>query len=356
MEPQPQTAPSPTISALPSARSLILFAVMLPAAIVVINQLLIESLSYDAAKIWCLPSLVASTAALSWCAGRYLQPGWFRMILFAWSLVLLDALIALACLKGRVDDQFGYVLVSSQISLLVLWAVLGAQPWQWRLPVIAALAPAVVIYSGVFVRAGYGGRYETQAWNTMLLISAAIIAVLCGVLLYFGFTLQNLWHGDGTPGKRPTYQFGMKHMLIWFMVSGPLLLLVRSLDFEGSIALPAVLLAVTVATVNLLAIWAVLGSGYWVVRLAALIGIPFLIAYGMSHYSASITAASTIIRRNAFGGTWTDWAPGYYGSIKWVIGGMQHHWIAWLWLDAALLAALLLFFRACGYRLSRTAG
>jgi hypothetical protein len=355
MEPDSQTAPSPTITTLPSARRLLLFAVLLPAVIVVTNHLLIETLSYDAAKIWCLPSLVASTAALSWCAGRYLHPAWFRMILFVWCLVLLDTLITLAGLTGRIDDQFGYVLVSAQISLLVLWAVLGARRWQWRLPVIAALAPLVIVFSGSFMTAY--SRYESRTWNAMMFISAAIVALLCGGLRYFGFTLQDLsgGKGDGTPGKSPTYQFGMKHLLIWFTVSGPLLLLIRGLDLKGTTVFPAALLSVSIATVNLLAIWAVLtsdedrsprfGSGYWIIRFAILIGIPFAIALGMTKYSAYL--GSMVTPRM--------WQAGYYGSVNWIIAEMHDHWIAWLWLDAALLAALLLFFRASGYRLTRAA-
>jgi hypothetical protein len=345
MEPTSQTAPIPTITTLPSARRLLLVAVLLPAVIVVTNHLLIETLSYDAAKIWCLPLLVASTASLSWCAGRYLHPAWFRMILFVWCLALLDTLITLAGLTGRVDDQFGYVLVSAQISLLVLWAVLGAQPWQWRLPVVAALAPLVIVFSGAFMTAY--SRYEARTWNAMMFISAAIVALLCGGLRYFGFTLQDLSRGkgDGTPGKRPTYQFGMKHMLIWFTVSGPLLLLLRGLDLKGTTVFPAALLSVSIATVNLLAIWAILGSGFWLIRFAALIGIPFAIALGMTEYS---TYLNSILTPGTF-------RAGYYGTVPWIIGEMQDHWIAWLWLDAALLAALLLFFRASGYRLTRTA-
>jgi hypothetical protein len=34
---------------------------------------------------------------------------------------------------------------------------------------------------------------------------------------------------------------------------------------------------------------------------------------------------------------------------------MEDLWLAWLWFDAALLAALLLFLRANGYRLIRRA-
>jgi hypothetical protein len=147
------------------------------------------------------------------------------MILFAWCLILLDALVMLACMSRQVEDQFGYVLVSAQISLLVLWAVLGAQPWQWRLPVIIALTPLVIMYSGVFTTASvHGSRTEMRVWNAMMLLTAAIIALLCGGLRYFGFTLQDVshGHGDSIPAERPTYQFGMKHMLIWFSVSVPL--------------------------------------------------------------------------------------------------------------------------------------
>jgi hypothetical protein len=356
MEPPQQNAPM--TATLPPASRLVLFALLLPAFVAGANHLLINTLSGDSSRIWLFPALIASTAAISWCAGRYLYPFWFRSILFAWCLVLLDALVTLACMTHRIDDQFGYVLVSAQISLLVLWGVLGAQPWQWRLPVIAALSPLAIMFSGVFTTASvYGGRSEMRAWNAMMFITAAIIAVLCGGLRYVGFTLKDASrsYGDSILQERPTYQFGMKHMLIWFSVSGPLLLLVRSLDIQGTIAFPVVLLAVTIATVNLLAIWAVLGSGYWLVRVAALIGIPFLIAYGMSHYSAYILAANTITRRNAMGLTWITWKASYYGSMKWVIGEMHDHWIAWLWIDAALLAALLLFFRASGYRLTRSA-
>jgi hypothetical protein len=148
------------------------------------------------------------------------------------------------------------------------------------------------------------------------------------------------------PGKHRTYQFGMKHMLIWFTVSGPLLLFIRSIDIGGRGIFPGALLAVSVATVNLLAIWAVLGAGYRIVRFAAVLAIPFLIALGMSYYSAYLKSSVKTPT-----GIWPPWYR--YGTMTWVIGEMEDHWIAWLWLDAALLAALLLFLRASGHRLVR---
>jgi hypothetical protein len=143
-------------------------------------------------------------------------------------------------------------------------------------------------------------------------------------------------------GKRPSYQFGVKHMLIWLTVAGPLLLFVRSLEFGGRGLYPAALVAVSVATVNLIAIWAVLGGGYWIIRVASLLGVPFVIAKGMINYSVYLKSSSSSSKPG-----------GWYGTISWTLADMKDLWTAWLWLDAALLAALLLFLRASGYRLIR---
>ena len=324
---------------LPSPTRLLVFAVLLPAIVAGTNQLLLDKFPSAWLQTWFYPSLVLSTAVLSWCAGRYLYPAWLRWILFAWCLALLDVLIGLACLTGDLPNQFGYVLVSAQMSLLILWAVLGSGSWQWRVPAAGALLPFVFVFADSFARSSY---VPEQSWNFMMLIAAPIIALLCGGLRYFGFVLTEAPLEDRhelRPGKRRTYQFSMKHMLIWFTVSGPLLLFVRGIDFGGRGMFPAALLAVSVATVNLIAIWAVLGAGYWIIRVASLLAIPFLIALGMSHYSAYLKSTST--------GLWYQ----HYGTIAWVIGEMEDHWIAWLWLDAALLAALLLFIRASGHRL-----
>jgi hypothetical protein len=325
---------------LASPLRLLLFAVLLPTIVAGTNQLLLRQFPSDWLQAWFYPILALSTAVLSWCAGRYLQPAWFRWLLFAWCIALLDLLTIIACMTGKLPDQFGYVLVSAEMSLLILWAVLGSGSWQWRLPAAAALAPLVIMFAHSFVRT----RHITeQSWNLMMLVAALVVALLCGGLRYFGFALQDapLDDVDTSPGKRRTYQFSMKHMLIWFTVSGPLLLFVRSIDFGGRGIFPAALLAVSVATVNLFAIWAVLGAGYRIVRFAAVLAIPFLIALGMSYFSAYIktTATQALYYR--------------YGTLPWVIGEMEDHWIAWLWLDAALLAALLLFLRAIGYRLMR---
>lgn len=331
-------------SGLASLIRLLIFAVLLPAIVAGTNQWIFNAIPFSPwLQPWLYPWMAASTAVISWCSGRYLSPAWLGWIIFGWCLVLLDLLTFIACIDGRLEDQYGYVLISAQIALLVLWAILGPGAWQLRLPAVAAVAPLVMIFSGSFV--GWQGWY-TRTWNMMMLLTAFIIALLCGGLRYLGFSLQILspqGASEAEIAKRPSYQFGTKHMLIWLTVTGPLLLFVRSIDFAGSGFFPAALLAMSVATVNLIAIWAILGGGHWVVRVISLLGIPFLIAQGMAYYSTYLKAGAGTMRWNRL-----------YGTTAWTIGEMEDLWLVWLWLDAALLAALLLFLRAGGYRLLRS--
>jgi hypothetical protein len=163
-----------------------------------------------------------------------------------------------------------------------------------------------------------------------------------------GFSLQPLSAegADAASGRRPKYQFGTRHMLIWLTVAGPLLLFARSIDFARGMVFPSALLAVSLATVNLFAIWAILGGGNRILRFFTLLGVPTLIALGLELYSYHVNtmvANAVRLRRSSS-----------YQGIYWIIRDMDDLWIPWLWLDAVLLAALLLFVRAKDYRLMRT--
>jgi hypothetical protein len=333
---------------LSSPRQLLVFAVLIPAAVALSNQmLLISSSTFPKLRLLVYPWMAASTAALSWCAGRYLSPAWLGGIVFIWCLALLDLLTITAGLAHRIQQEFGYVLVSAQISLLMLWAILGPGSWQLRLPAVAAFAPLAMIFSGSFI----GTRRMAQTWNFMMLFTTLAVALLCAGLRYRGFALDRhlsaVTEASGQ-GHGHTYQFGTRHMLIWLTVTGPLLLFVRSIDFERGMVFPAALLAVSLATVNLLAIWAVLGGGNGALRLVSLALIPSLIALGLelySNYVNTMVSTSVRLRRSSA-----------YQGIYWIIRDMDDLWVPWFWLNAALVAALLLFVRANGYRLLRAAG
>jgi len=347
MDTERQLNPNSFLRSLPSPGKLITGVIAVPFFVAATNQLLLEAIvSHRDLGVLMYPWLALTTAALSFSTGRLLHPPWLRWSVFAWGLVLLDLIVFIACITRRVDPQFGYILVSAQISLLTLWGVLGPGRWQWRLPLVAAMTPLVVAYCGTFV--GTYSRSASRGWNFMMLVTAVVVIALCGGLRYLGFTLRSAQRASTTDdglGYQPSYQFGVKHMLIWLTVAGPLLLFIRGLDLGNRGFFTAAVLAVALSTVNLLAIWAVLGEGHWLIQLASLIAAPPLIAIGMTYYSGYLKAVALRVR--PAGQNW-------YGSVGWSLVEMEQLWIAWLWLNAALLAALLLYLRTIGYRLART--
>jgi hypothetical protein len=320
---------------LPAMRVLLHFAVILPAIVVGGNLAFLKWASSEW-KSWYFPIASISVAILGWCSGTYLRKAWIGWLVFAWSLALLDFLTLLATADFEVRDEFAYVLISAEISLLILWAVLGPGQWQWRVPIAMALVPIVAIYvSEISI------RDLSQHWNRMMLFTTAVVTVLCLGLRLFGFVLDNphTLHPDAqSVDRKPRLQFGMKHMLIWLTVTGPLVLVSREIDFDGESIFPALLVAISAATINLIAIWAVLGSGFWPLRILACLLVPYAIGVGLETYSLNLFA-TTVAK------------PGQSSPIAYIMGFMRRHWRLWMFYDAALLAALLLFLRASGYRL-----
>jgi hypothetical protein len=288
--------------------------------------------------------MALSTAVLSWCTGRYLSLAWLRWLVFGWCLALLDLLTIAACLSGPISSDFAFVLISAQISVIVVWTILANVDWQWRLPGVAIAAALVIVFAANFV-----SEWSMLSWGLLLILSATASVIVCGGLRWMGFLLYNV--ADTTSAARqPTSsqanQFGIKHMLIWSAAAAPLLLVVRGIDLlvfadlDGTAAFHATCLSIALAATNLISIWAVLGSGFLVARMAGVLALPIVFAIGLERYADQI--------RPPLGVPWPR------SPIIHLIINMEDRWIGWFWLDAALLAALLLFLRASGYRLMRT--
>ncbi|MCI0333991.1 MAG: hypothetical protein L0228_12300 [Planctomycetes bacterium] len=345
MQSDENNRPIPATSALPSLRRLFLFAVLLPAAVAASSQLLLETASGALLYPW----LTFTTAILSWCVGRYLQPAWLQWIVLAWCLALLDLLTIAACLGGGVQNHFAYVLISAQISLIALWAILAPVRWQWRLPGLLAAAPVVILFARYF---NTGWRGYLRDWDVLMLLTAVVVILLCGSLRLLGFSLQRVNGGAlalATHSDIRAHQFGLKHMLAWATALVPMLLVFRGIDFfvlnrlgaQGSFSLA--LVALSIATVDLIAIWAALGHGPLVIRLAVLLVVPFFLAVGTIQWMASVESMFRIRWRTL----------SRFDTLLGEIVDARETWLTWLWLNAALLAALLLFLRAKGYRLMR---
>jgi hypothetical protein len=329
--------------ALPSPGRLVLFALILPAVYAASTQLLYSLAVYSqSVRPWLYPWMIFATAVLSWGLGRYVEQAWIRWALFAWCLLLLDLLTISACLaNGPLPYHFAYVLVSAQISLLVIWTTLSTVPWQWRLPGALIALTVVIVFATLFA----DHEYAAQNWHAMLLLTSLVIVLSCFGLRLFGFVLQK---SDAIPmeghirDSLHVNQFGLKHILIWATAMVPLLLIARGLDFlllshlgAQNIFLAA-LAALTIAAINLVTIYAVLGGGSWIVRLVIFVTATGLLAIGLAKYF-----------------NYVYWQNRSFSAMFYSMIQMRNQWVYWLCLDALLLAALLLFLRASGYRLAR---
>jgi hypothetical protein len=285
--------------------------------------------------------MVFTTAVLSWCAGRYLHPAWLRWLVFGWCLVLVNLITVGACLSGPLPTDFAFVLISSQISLLMIWSLLADVGWQWRLPGLAAFGAVLILFAGSFI-----SNWGTRSWGILMILTTIIVAVVCCGLRLRGFTLRQLNPANIRATQRSSvHQFGTKHMLVWAAAMAPLFIVARGLEFlifsdlNASTAFQSIWLSLAIATLNLLAIWAVHGSGAWPIRIAALILLPYALSLGVERYANSLYPG--------LGRSWT--------ALTYMLREMRGQWAFWLSLNAVLLAALLLFVRANGYRLLRSA-
>jgi hypothetical protein len=284
--------------------------------------------------------MAITAAAISWTAGRYLHPAWFRWLLFAWCLLLLDILMT----ASRIGDESAYLLISAQVNLLTFWAILGPLSWQLRLPVV--LVGSGAIFALCVIVSNY---WTSQGWAFTMILAAIVGGALCIGLRLAGFRLHDSRNAtcetDAADGRQ-AHQFGLRHMFLWATAAVPLLLVTRGVDLlffipwlDGESAFAAALLATSIATINLVAVWSVLGGGWLIARLASLVVVPAVIAAGITYYSNYLKSLY---------GMWAN-VPILDTFID-----LRSRWHAWFFVSTALLAALLLFLRASGFLLVRT--
>jgi hypothetical protein len=307
-------------------------------------MILLEAAPSTWRQTWFLPAATASTALLSWCAGRYLQPAWLSWTVFAWSLVLLDLVTIAAGLTGPINSRLAYTLVSTQISLLIVWAVLGQISWQWRLPAVVAAAAGVVVFTGSF-----STSWISRMWNFVMILTAVAMLLFCVLARLRGFVVDHEGRASAPEEQcseiRPS-QFGILHMLVWATAVVPMLIVVR----EGRFAFPhgldaetitlAFTVAVSVALTSLATTFLILGRGFWLARFSLALTLSVLLSIGLHYYLESQMRTATGRGSAAFQ------AIAYSA-------GRETNWPTWFWSNIALSAACLLFLRARGYRLMR---
>ncbi|HJN07881.1 MAG TPA: hypothetical protein QF564_04270 [Pirellulaceae bacterium] len=340
-----QRAPAATSTFLAGLPRLLVVAVGLPIMIVLADQLAIEASKSIAAARIVLPVLfVAQVGVLSACAGRFIDNVFLRCVVFVWAIALVDALALLTMFfgLGTVSQCMMFALLSGQIGLLTIWGMMSGMTWPVRMPIFFVLISSFVI---IMLRAPgmTPWRNESEIWAIILALQGAVVVGLCSILRFRGYRILPPIgddHGAGA-ADREQFQFSIKHIILWMTATGPILVLAKGIDWlllESLELFWAVLLALAMALVSWVTMFSALGSGHYRLRILMLSSVPpmigLLLTWVTSHWTMSGTSSNSsrlFIELRQFG----------FG------------WVLWSALAAWFLAALLLVFRAAGYRIMR---
>jgi len=200
-------------------------------------------------------------------------------------------------------------------------------------------AALVITYSGSFE------RWNDPAWSIMMALAAVAVTIEFAVLRWAGWRLstQAETAKQSEPFKLRSSQFGLIHLFVWGTAIVPLLLVAKRLNFlvisnlDSYSMIPILLFVTAMATVNLAAIWMVLGPGRWLVRLSLLIAVTLTIAYGCQTL-LNYLVPKGFINRSPYR---------FVRSFDWV------EWPTWFVMSAVLATSLLCFLRGRGYMLVR---
>ncbi len=319
----------------------------LPVAIVLVDWLTWmqpSAFSSSISRAWFFfPWLVVKTALLSWCAGRFLGSIFCGWLILFWCQALLDVHTTLGTyrLGSSETDGLAHTLILAQIGFLALWAIVGKTAWGWRLTCI--LLAAAGILSQV---ATLNDDWNTEAMPVVQALAAGILVIVCVLLRLAGFQLLPPGSNstDASGRERTVVQFGMQHMLLWATALAPLMLAVRGFDVAvfqqlGLVdARPAAAISLWTALVILAAIWLAVGQG--------------MIALHVTVIAFAIAAAGTgmFVQSMDLRVLYGEWPQQQVIRIAVTMGKL---WYAWFALTGALLATMLLFLRAAGYRLAK---
>jgi hypothetical protein len=238
--------------------------------------------------------------------------------------------------ERSLKNDFAFLLISAQVSLLALWTILSRVDWQWRLPGAVAGISLLIVFVG---------NWYWEEWVVLIMLAGVVIALVSAGLRSVGFSLQPIKRDNPNGAQHDLFvaQFGTKHLLIWATALSLLLLVARGLDLYIFAALdaksifPAGALSISLAALNLIVIWAILGGGGWLFRVSLLVLVP---------YSLGIALRS--LAELYHPPLYVPWPSSPMLSM---LIHMEDQWPQWIWFNAMLLAALLLFLRASGYRL-----
>lgn len=338
---------------------LLLVALLLPTCIAASNYALREytrdaSLPIQWAQFaW----FVLQVGIVGVSVGRGISNPLLKWVVFSWNLLLINLLTAAQAIDAasfwRAEPQLPpAALMAGQMGFCVVWAWLGDTRWTWRWP-----GTLLAIGGLYFLWLSFDIGSDQQMWTELLLLNVATLSLLCGGLRLMRFRLLLLTEEETRPtgqnSSRPM-QFGIRHVLIWTTALAILLGVAKGLDLLNWRAaqelvrlglLTKLVVATTSAMVMVVALWAALGQGHWLLRYSASLILSLVLGGGLAMWSISKAFAARRAPMTAWSSQ-VHWELLRFYEIGW-------WWLGWLFLSGGLLVATLIILRVIGYRLVR---
>jgi hypothetical protein len=347
---------------------LVIAGIVLPAAMVAVNQYLLGELAANWRPGWTVRLTIAAylveVAVMGLVCSYWIDRPLTRWLIYGWCWLNIDFQGALSFYYSG-QTWWGYEqsqcvsLFAAQIGLVVVWSILGPGRWtvRWAVGLLLAALLALPLLHFRF----YIGLFSGSSSSTVLLGSQfAVLLALCGLLRQCGFVLAIPAASQPVDNSRHAQrlgmsQFGVRDVLIWTTVLAGICGLARA------VGLP-------------LAAW--LGDDYSMWFVTASIGAAAGIALLAALWAALSEATATrrhwtglvlLVAAAVLAGI-SDWLTWIFGRGRIWLGrrslsgfdyGMlflydEEGVLFWIIMTGGMLFATLLFVRGLGYRLTRT--
>jgi hypothetical protein len=284
-----------------------------------------------------------SIGLLGWCAGRFLYPAWLALLVFVWSVALLDLLTIIACMSGPQPREFAYVVMATQCGALAIWSTLAETSWQNRLPAALGATSMIILFVSF---------WPNEDWSALLIVAAVVTAILGIVLRFLGLRIAR----DSSAGSlqeginSDRSQFGTRHLLLWAAAMSPFLIMTKGANYQEIYAylkydvLLAVLISSCIASVVFIGTWVALGKLRWPLRVLAMIATTMLTAFALEGGVGLLYAIGFL---RPYRGYWPQ------DAMTSVFRDIQPHRYWWFGLLGALTAALFMFLRGQNFRVAK---
>jgi hypothetical protein len=319
-------------------RRFVLLVLCLPTMIVAVDHFtwMDPQFHLDHSNAWFHVWMVLKTGMLSWVIGRLLGGTLYGWLLLAWSVALID----LHTLTQRGGNAvFVSTMISSQAGFLVMWAILSEVAAAWRITAAIIASTIIILHASSF-----DNTWPLEGMSIAQSIAVVVLSGACLLIRRLGCRLRRMTSEtlDDETIEDGAFRFSIIHMLVWMTVLPPLLMVLVGLNWRiyqqltWVDAWPATLIGSLIAIVCLATIWLALGARWLIVRITAAVAALLAASYAMD------------LQTPPFQGPWP------YEIMLHLTMGIDEQWQTWFALLSALLAAMLLFLRADGYRLVRT--